>query len=68
MKIFQLMIPRVKKAGHLLLVLPLILNKKSSLEEGKGRYIAFELTTRVGQPSDSTKYKNYVWKFDEGSL
>jgi hypothetical protein len=48
-------IPRVKKAGHLLPVLPLIPYKISSVEEEKSRYIAFELKTRVGQPSDSTK-------------
>jgi hypothetical protein len=33
----------------------------------KGRYITFELKTRVGQASDSTKYKMYVRKFEEGS-
>jgi hypothetical protein len=50
-------IPRVKKAGHLILVLPLILTKSSSFEEEKGGYIAFELKTRVGQPADLTMYK-----------
>jgi len=63
----QSKIPRVTKAGHLLPVLPLIPHKNSSVEEEKGSYIAFELKTRVGQPSDSTKYKKYVRKFEEGS-
>jgi len=53
----QTKIPRVKKAGHLLPVIPLIPQKKTSGEEEKRKYIAFELKTRVGQPSDSTKYK-----------
>ena len=60
-------IPRVKKAGHLIPVLLLIPAKSSSFEEEKGRYIAFELKTRVGQPADSTKYKKYVRKFEEGT-
>ena len=63
----QTKIPRVKKAGHLLPVLPLIPHKTTSMEEEKGKYIAFELKTRVGQPSESTKYKKYVRKFEEGS-
>ena len=60
-------IPRVKKAGYLLPVLPLLPIKSLGLEEEKGRYIAFDLRTRVGQPSDATKYKKYVRKFEEGS-
>jgi len=63
----QSKIPRVKKAGYLLPVLPLIPIKSPSMEEEKGRYIAFDLKTRVGQPSDATKYKKYVRKFEEGS-
>jgi hypothetical protein len=39
----QSRIPRVKKVGHLLPVLPLIPYKNSNLDEDKGRYIAFEL-------------------------
>jgi hypothetical protein len=57
----QSRIPRVKKAGHLLLVLPLIPYKNSNVEKEKGSYIAFELKTRVGQPSDATKYKK-LWE------
>ena len=60
-------IPRVKKAGYLLPVLPLLPIKSLGVEEEKGRYIAFDLRTRVGQPSDATKYKKYVRKFEEGS-
>jgi hypothetical protein len=30
-------------------------------------YVAFDLKTRVGQPSDATKYKKYVRKFKEGN-
>ena len=63
----QSRIPRVKKAGYLLPVLPLIPLKLPSVEEDKEKYIAFELKTRVGQPSDATKYKKYVRTFEEGS-
>ena len=63
----QSKIPRVKKAGYLLPVLPLLPIKSLGVEEEKGRYIAFDLRTRVGQPSDATKYKKYVRKFEEGS-
>jgi hypothetical protein len=37
------------------------------MKEEKGRFIAFSLKTRVGQPSDATKYKKYIKKFEEGS-
>jgi hypothetical protein len=37
------------------------------VEEDKGKYITFELKTRVGQPSDATKYKKHVRIFEEGS-
>jgi hypothetical protein len=60
----QSRISRVKKEGHLLPVLPLIPYKNSSVDKEKGRYIAFELKTRVGQPSDVTKYKKFVRKFE----
>jgi hypothetical protein len=60
-------IPRVKKSGHLLPVLPLIPQKTTKMEEEKGKFIAFDLKTRVGQPSDATKYKKYVRKFEEGN-
>jgi hypothetical protein len=63
----QSRIPRVKKAGHLLTVLPLIPYKNSSMDKEMGMYIAFELKTRVGQPSDVTKYKKFVRKFKEAS-
>jgi hypothetical protein len=42
-------IPRVKKSGHLLPVLPLIPQKTTKMEEEKGKFIAFDLKTRVGQ-------------------
>jgi hypothetical protein len=41
-------IPRIKKSGHLLPVLPLIPQKTTKMEEEKGRFIAFDLKTRVG--------------------
>ena len=44
----QSRISRVKKADYLLPVLPLIPLKLPSVEEDKGKYIAFELKTRVG--------------------
>jgi hypothetical protein len=50
-------IPRVKKSGHLLPILPLIPQKITKMEEEKGTFIAFDLKTRVGQSSDATKYK-----------
>jgi hypothetical protein len=56
----QSIIPKVKKAGYLLPVLPvlpLIPLKSPSVEEVKGKYIAFELKTREGHPSDATRYK-----------
>jgi hypothetical protein len=37
------------------------------MEEEKGKFIAFDLKTRVGQPSDATKYKKYIRKFEEGN-
>jgi hypothetical protein len=58
---------RVKKLGHLLPVLPLIPQKTTKMEEEQGKIIAFDLKTRVGQPSDATKYKKYVRKFEEGN-
>jgi hypothetical protein len=67
MMIIQSRISRVKKAGNLIPVLPLIPYKKSNVDEENGRYIAFGLKTRVGQPSDNTKYKKFVRKFEEGS-
>jgi hypothetical protein len=60
-------IPRVKKSGHLLPVLPLIPQKTTKMEEEKGRFLAFDLKTRVAQPSNATKYKKYVRKFEEGN-
>jgi hypothetical protein len=52
--------------GRLLPVLPLILQKTTKMEEEKGNFFAFDLKTKVGQPSDATKYKKYVRKFEEG--
>jgi hypothetical protein len=63
----QSKIQRVKKVGHLLPVFPLKPHKNSNVDEENGRYIAFELMTRIGQPSDATKYKKFVRKFKEGS-
>ena len=60
-------IPRVKKSGHLLPVLPLIPLKTTKMEEEKEKFIAFDLKTRVGQPPDTKKYKKYVKKFKEGN-
>jgi hypothetical protein len=37
------------------------------MEEEKGKFIAFDLETRAGQPSDATKYKKYIRKFEEGN-
>jgi hypothetical protein len=61
-------IPRVKKSGHLLPALLLIPQKTTNIDEEKGKFIAFDLKTRVGQPSDATKYKKYIRKFKEGNL
>jgi hypothetical protein len=60
-------IPIVKKSGNLLPVLPLIPQKTTKMEEEKRRFIAFDLKTRVGQPSDAPKYKKYVREFEEGN-
>jgi hypothetical protein len=51
----------------LLLVLLMIPHKTASEEEEKEKYIAFDLKNRVGQPPDSTKYKKYDMKFEEGA-
>jgi hypothetical protein len=45
----------------------MIPQKTTKMEEEKGRFIAFDLKTRVGQPSDTTKYKKYIRKFKEGN-
>jgi len=60
-------IPKSKTSGSLIPVLPLVPEKLPTIEEDKGKYLIFELKTRVGQPADSTKYKKYVRKFEEGS-
>jgi hypothetical protein len=44
-------IPRVKKSGHLLPVLPLIPQKTTKMKEENGKFIAYDLKTRVEQPS-----------------
>jgi hypothetical protein len=41
--------------------------KKATAKEEKGKYVSFELKTRVGQVSDSTHCKKYIRKFKEGS-
>jgi hypothetical protein len=51
--------PRVKKSAHLLPILPLIPQKTTKMDEDKGKFIAFDLKTRVGPPPDATKYKKY---------
>ena len=60
-------VPRVKSGGALAPVLPLVPLKIPSVEDEKGMFWVFELKTRVGQPADSTKYKKYVRKFEEGT-
>jgi len=59
-------IPRAKKPGSLQPVLPLVPIKLPSIAEEKGKFISFELKTRVGQPDNGTKYKKFVRKFEEG--
>ena len=59
--------PVQKKNSFLTPVLPLVPVKLSSPTEDKGKWITFELKTRVGQPADSTKYKKQVRKFEEGT-
>jgi hypothetical protein len=60
-------VPSINKLGHLLPVLPLIPQKTTKMVEEKGKLIAFALKTRVGQPSDATKYKKNIRKFIEGN-
>ena len=60
-------IPKVKAGGALSPVLPLVPIKLAAVDDDKGMFVVFELKTRVGQPADSTKYKKYVRKFDEGT-
>ena len=64
----QSRIPRTtKRAGSLIPVLPLLPIKLPTPVEEKGKWLTFELKTRVGQPNDATKYKKQVRKFEEGS-
>ena len=37
------------------------------MKEDKSKYIAFDLKTWVGNPSDSIKNNNHVRKFEQGS-
>jgi hypothetical protein len=62
----QSRIPKAKRAGSLHPVLPLVPIKLPTIEEEKGKYISFELKTRVGQADSGTKYKKFVRKFEEG--
>jgi hypothetical protein len=48
-------------------VLPLIIEKSESVEDGKSRFITIELRTRVNAPASSATYKKYIKKFEEGS-
>jgi hypothetical protein len=59
--------PKLNKADYLFPVLPLIALKSPIGEEDKWKCTAFGLKIRVGQPSDVTRYKKYVRKFEEGS-
>jgi hypothetical protein len=54
-------IPKVKSGGALSPI------KLAAVDDDKGMFVVFELKTRVGQPADSTKYKKYVRKFEEGT-
>lgn len=62
----QSRIPKTKRAGSLQPVLPLVPIKLPTIEEEKGKFISFELKTRVGQAESGTKYKKFVRKFEEG--
>ena len=61
-------IPKVaKKPGSLQPILPLVPVKLSTTEEDKSKFVTFELKARVGASANSTKYKKYVRKFEEGT-
>ena len=60
-------VPKVKSGGALAPVLPLVPIELPSVDKDKSMFLVFELKTRVGQPADSTKYKKYVRKFEEGT-
>ena len=60
-------IPKAKRAGSLQPVIPLVPIKLPTASEDKGKFVAFELKTRVGAANDSTKYKKYVRIFEEGT-
>ena len=60
-------IPRKIKPGSLQPVLPLVPSKLPSANEDKGKFISFELKTRVGQPENGTNYKKFIQRFEEGS-
>ena len=59
-------VPKVKSSGALSTVLPLVPIKLPAVND-KGMLVVFKLKTRVGQPANSTKYKKYVRKFEEGT-
>ena len=60
-------IPKAKRAGSLQPVILLVPIKLPSATEDKGKFVAFELQTRVGAANDSTKYKKYIRIFEEGT-
>ena len=64
----QSRIPRSsKRANSLTPVLPLVPIKLPTPDEEKGKWLTFELQTRVGQPATATKYKKQCRKFEEGT-
>jgi hypothetical protein len=48
-------------------VLPLIVEKRTTVEDDKTRFITIELPARVNAPTGATTYKKYIRKFEEGT-
>jgi hypothetical protein len=49
------------------LVLPLIAEKSTTVEDNKTRFITIELCARVNAPTGFATYKKYIRKFEEGT-
>jgi hypothetical protein len=50
-----------------LIYLRIISNNQAIIDIDCNDHNSFDMKTRVGQPSDATKYKTYVRKFEEGN-
>jgi hypothetical protein len=67
-KMMSARIPKKTSAHNTLRpVLPLIAEKSATVEDDKSCFITIELCARVNASADSTLYKKYIRKFEEGT-